>query len=94
MTGVQTCALPIWQYEPKTFPLEWDNEGRVIEAFSPDFYLPEQDIYVELTTQRQKLVWRKNKKARRLRELYPGIQVKIVYHKDFTHLLESFGVKK
>ena len=67
----------VWQYEPRTFPLQWDEDGNVTEAFSPDFYLPEQDLYVELTTQRQKLVWKKNKKARRLKELYPSVNVKI-----------------
>ncbi len=81
-----------WQYEPKTFPLQWDSEGRVTEAFSPDFYLPEQNLYVELTTQRQKLVWKKNKKARRLKELYPEINVKIIYNKDYQHILESLGI--
>ena len=82
-----------WEYEPRTFPLAWDELGRVTEAFAPDFYLPEQNLYVELTTQRQKLVWRKNKKARRLRELYPDVHVKIVYNKDFRHLIESFGIE-
>lgn len=82
-----------WQYEPKTFPLQWDSEGNVTEAFSPDFYLPEQDLYVELTTQRQKLVWKKNKKARRLRELYPEVNVKIIYNKDYRHILQSFGIE-
>jgi cytidylate kinase len=81
-----------WQYEPKTFPLQWDSEGRVTEAFSPDFYLPEQNLYVELTTQRQKLVWKKNKKARRLKELYPEVNVKIIYNKDYQHILESLGI--
>lgn len=81
-----------WQYEPKTFPLQWDSEGKVTEAFCPDFYLPDQNLYVELTTQRQKLVWKKNRKARRLKELYPEINVKIIYNKDYLHILESLGV--
>ncbi len=81
-----------WQYEPKTFPLQWDSEGRVTEAFSPDFFLPDQNLYVELTTQRQKLVWKKNKKARRLKELYPEVNVKIIYNKDYLHILESLGI--
>ena len=81
-----------WQYEPRTFPLHWDSEGRIIEAFTPDFYLPEQNLYVELTTQRQKLVWKKNKKLRRLRELYPEANAKIVYGKDYRSLLKKFGL--
>ncbi len=82
-----------WEYEPKTFPLEWDSEGNVIEAFTPDFYLPEQNTYIELTTQRQKLVWKKNKKARRLKELYPNINIKIMYNKDYQSLLNKFGLE-
>lgn len=80
-----------WKYEPKTFPVEWDAEGNVTLAFSPDFYLPQFDTYLELTTMNQKYVTMKNRKARRLKELYPGIQVKIVYKKDFQSLIERFS---
>lgn len=80
-----------WKYEPKTFPVEWDAEGNVTMAFSPDFYLPKFDTYIEITTMNQKYVTIKNKKARKLRELYPGINVKIVYKKDFHALLKRFG---
>ncbi len=83
-----------WHYEPKTFPLEWNKEGKVTKAFSPDFYLPEQDIYVELTTQRQKLVWQKNKKMRRLKELYPHIDIRIIYNKDYKGLLRKFDLEE
>jgi cytidylate kinase len=80
-----------WEYEPRTFPLEWDSDGNVTEAFAPDFYLPEQDLYLELTTQRQKLVWKKNKKIRRLKELYPEVNIKIMYNKDIKSLMRKFG---
>src|SRR5512146_2461176 len=63
-----------WQYEPLSFPLRWESD-RVSEMFTPDFYLPEQDLYVELTTRKQSLVTRKNRKMRRLRELYPDVNV-------------------
>ncbi|RJX27328.1 MAG: hypothetical protein C4554_04445 [Dethiobacter sp.] len=82
-----------WLYEPKTFPLEWDSEGNITEAFSPDFYLPEQDFYVELTTQKQKLAWKKNKKVRRLKELYPHINIKIIYGRDYRGLLQKYGIE-
>jgi cytidylate kinase len=81
-----------WLYEPKSFPLEWNSEGQIKEAFTPDFYLPDFDLYIELTTQRQKLVTYKNKKIRRLRELYPNINIKILYRKDYMNLLRKFGV--
>lgn len=81
-----------WQYEPTTFPIEWDGQGRVIASFAPDFYLTDFDLYIELTTMSQKLVTKKNRKVRRLRELYPDVNIKIFYQKDFRKLLARFGV--
>ena len=63
-----------YEYEPHTFVLERDAEGRVVEAFTPDFFLPEQGLYIELTTMKQSLVTRKNRKLRRLREQYPDVK--------------------
>lgn len=80
-----------WLYEPRTFPIEWDAEGNITQAFSPDFYLTQFDTYIELTTMNQKYVTQKNRKARRVRELYPGTNVKIVYKKDFQSLIERFS---
>lgn len=82
-----------WLYEPRTFPLVWDSEGNVTEAFSPDFYLPDFDLFIELTTQKQKLVRKKNRKVKRLRELYPQIKIKVIYSRDYMHLLQKFGVE-
>lgn len=81
-----------WDYEPTTFPLEWDRNGNVLTSFSPDFYLPEFDLYIELTTMSQKLVTKKNRKVRRLRELYPDVSIKILYQKDFRKLLYKYGI--
>ena len=81
-----------WLYEPKTFPLEWDGRGNVIVSFSPDFYLVDFDLYIELTTMSQKLVTKKNRKVRRLKELYPDVNIRIFYQKDFRALLARFGI--
>lgn len=81
-----------WEYEPTTFPIEWDSDGNVIASFSPDFYLPDFDLYIELTTMSQKLVTKKNRKVRRLKELYPDVNIKIFYQKDFRRLLHRFGL--
>ena len=81
-----------WLYEPRTFPIDWDGHGKVISSFTPDFYLIDFDVYIELTTMSQKLVTKKNRKVRRLKELYPEINVKIFYQKDFRRLLARFGV--
>ncbi len=83
-----------WEYEPRTFPIEWDKKGRVIASFAPDFYLPDLDLYIELTTMSQKLVTKKNRKIRRLRELYPDVNVKIFYQKDFRNLLLKYGLHR
>ena len=80
-----------WQYEPRSFPLRWDDGGRVAEAFTPDFYLPEQDLYVELTSMKQSLVSRKNRKLRMLRELYPEISIKLLHRCDREALLAKYG---
>lgn len=83
-----------WEYEPRTFPIEWDKDGNVMQSFSPDFYLPDLDLYIELTTMSQKLVTKKNRKVRRLRELYPDIKIKIFYQKDFKSLLVKYGLPR
>ncbi len=81
-----------WEYEPRTFPLRREDDGRIIEAFSPDFYLPDIDLYIELTTLRQGLVTDKHRKLRRMRDLYPDVQVKLLYKRDYLALLASYGI--
>jgi hypothetical protein len=80
-----------WAYEPHTFPILYDRDGAVLESFSPDFYLPDLDLYVEITTLKQRLVRKKNRKLRRLRELYPDIRIKLLYARDFRALLLKYG---
>jgi hypoxanthine phosphoribosyltransferase len=83
-----------WDYEPRSFPLQWDKDGRVIEAFTPDFYLPEFDQYVELTTMKQTLVTRKNRKIKMLRAVYPHINIQVLYQKDIQNLVFKHGLKE
>jgi hypothetical protein len=80
-----------WEYEPHTFPILWNLDGAVIESFSPDFWLPDLELYLEMTTLRQKLVRKKNRKLRRIHELYPDIRVKLFYARDFRALMLKFG---
>jgi hypoxanthine phosphoribosyltransferase len=80
-----------WEYEPDTFPILWNLDGDVVESFSPDFYLPDLDLYLEMTTLRQRLVRKKNRKLRRLRELYPDLNVKLFYARDFRALMLKYG---
>ena len=79
-----------WEYEPRTFVLEEAEDGTVIEAFKPDFYLPDQDLYVEVTVMKQSLVTRKNRKLRKLRERYPDVKIKLFYKRDIARLAERY----
>jgi len=79
-----------WEYEPRTFPLRYDDQGNILEAFSPDFYLPDSDLFVELTTMKQSLVTKKNRKVRLLREMYPDLKIRLLYQKDFEDLLFKY----
>jgi hypothetical protein len=80
-----------WEYEPHTFPILWNLDGDVVESFAPDFYLPDLGLYLEMTTLRQKLVRKKNRKLRRLKELYPDLNVKLFYARDFRALMLKYG---
>jgi hypoxanthine phosphoribosyltransferase len=79
-----------WRYEPRTFVLE-EDDGGVRSAFTPDFYLPAFDVYVEVTTLRQKLVTKKNRKVRLLRERYPDVRLIVLYQRDMVALLARDG---
>ena len=82
-----------WEYEPRTFTLEHDRDGRPVQAFAPDFYLPAYDLYIEITTLNQKLVTKKNRKARLVQELYEGVRVRVLYQRDYLHLLVKYGLE-
>jgi hypothetical protein len=82
-----------WEYEPRTFVLETDRDGNPQQAFTPDFYLPAYDLYIEITTLNQKLVTKKNRKARRVQELYPDVHVRVLYQRDYLHLLVKYGLE-
>ncbi|MBL0156407.1 MAG: cytidylate kinase family protein [Bryobacterales bacterium] len=81
-----------WEYEPRSFPIKWDEQGRVLEAFTPDFFLAESNLYVELTTMKQSLVTKKNRKIRLLREIYPHINIQVFYQKDLQDLVLKYGL--
>ena len=83
-----------WEYEPRTFVLASDVDGNPTQGFTPDFYLPAYDLYIEVTTLSQKLVTKKNGKVRRLRELHPDIRVRIIYQRDYLGLLEKYGLEE
>ena len=65
----------------------------MLSAFTPDFYLPEQELFVEVTVMRQALVTRKNRKLREVQRLYPGVKVKLFYRRDIERLAQRFGLR-
>jgi hypothetical protein len=81
-----------WKYEPTTFVLETGPDGCPTLAFTPDFYLPAFDCYLEVTTLDQRLVTKKNRKLRMLREQRPELDVRIIYQRDYHHLLVKYGL--
>ena len=81
-----------WEYEPRSFVLEEDADGRVLEAFTPDFYLSEQNCYLEVTVMKQSLITRKNRKIRKLRERYPDVTIKLFTRRDFERLAQKYSL--
>lgn len=81
-----------WQYEPRTFDLEWDDDGQVTMAFSPDFYLPDQELYIELTTLRPQLAAVKNKKMRLMAEHYPDVKIKLMKRREIRDMMVKYGL--
>jgi hypoxanthine phosphoribosyltransferase len=79
-----------WAYEPTTFAVRWGSDGQPAAFVTPDFYLPDHELYVELTTMRQRLVTRKNRKFRLLRQTYPNLHVRMLYLRDYERLHETY----
>ena len=82
-----------WDYEPTSFDIEWDESGEVTQRFTPDFYLPDFDLYIEITTLNQKLVTKKNRKVRQLRQRYPEVRCKIFYQRDYLSLVSKYDLE-
>jgi hypothetical protein len=81
-----------WEYEAHNFTLTEDDSGKAIEAFSPDFYLPDFDLYIELTTAKQKLIAYKRRKVRLLQERHPEINIKLITRDDFLRMIDKYGL--
>lgn len=82
-----------WEYEPRTFVLRTDEQGNPKESFTPDFYLPDYDLYIELTVRRANINRRKRRKIALLQALYPDIRIKLMSARDFEHLMLKYGVR-
>jgi hypoxanthine phosphoribosyltransferase len=82
-----------WEYEPRSFPIGFED-GEPSKFFRPDFYLPEDEMFIEITTMNQKLVTKKNRKVRRLKELYPEVHCKVFYQRDYLNLVVKYGLEE
>ena len=80
-----------WQYEPRSFPIQWNSGGDAVAFFTPDFYLPEYDLYIELTVAKPAMNTRKNRKIRLLREHHPQVRVKLFTRRDAQRLFSRLG---
>ncbi|HTX58982.1 MAG TPA: hypothetical protein VMH02_04830 [Verrucomicrobiae bacterium] len=80
-----------WHYEPRSFPIAWSERGEPIEFFTPDFYLPEYDLYIELTVAKPVRNTRKNRKMRLLRAHHPAINVKLFTRRDVERVFSRLA---
>lgn len=82
----------VWEYEPRCFPIGFNAEGSPDRWFKPDFYLPAQDRFIELTTRARKATQDKKTKLRLLHEHHPQVRCMILYRNDYLNLAASFGL--
>jgi hypoxanthine phosphoribosyltransferase len=80
-----------WEYEPRSFPIMWNESGRAVEFFTPDFYLPEFDLYLEVTTAKPALKTRKNRKIRLLQHHHPHVRVKLFTRRDVERVFSRLA---
>jgi len=70
-----------WTYQQKTFDLGSQN-------YTPDFYLPDGDIYIEV----KNFLWRYSKtRDRKFRKIYPGIKLTLLLKKDYLELEKKYS---
>lgn len=78
-----------WRYEPCSFPIRWHESGTIAEWFTPDFYVPDYDLFIELTVQHPRLQSRKNRKIRLLRQAYPDVTIKLFTRRDVERVFAN-----
>ena len=67
-----------WQYKPRTFAVEWDENGAFVDSFTPSFFLPARDLYVELVAPGCGLSGERVRKAWLLRYQHPEIRIEVL----------------
>jgi len=67
-----------WRYKPRTFAVEWDEEGNFIDCFTPDFFLPDYEMYVVLIAPYRSVPDGKTKRVKLLRRQHPEIRIEVL----------------
>lgn len=67
-----------WQYKPRTFAVDWDEDGNFVDCFTPDFYLSASDTYVALISPDCRESNSKLRNVKLLRRHHPEIRIEIV----------------
>ena len=74
-----------WYYEHKTFQFEFNN---YIRAYTPDFYLPDQNLYVETKAKRRDSKYDANLACTALLKKQ-GVNIEVVFMHDFYKMLKD-----
>jgi hypothetical protein len=86
VAAVLDRARIVWRYEPTRFVIDRDVRGFEREACAPDFYLPQFDLYLEVSAGSPRRLNRKRAKLRRLAQGHPAIRVELLGPREIAEL--------
>lgn len=78
-----------WQYKPRTFAVEWDEEGNFVDCFTPDFYLPANGMFIALIAPDRSASNAKTRHVKLLRRQHPEIRIELFQGTVGRHIVES-----
>jgi len=67
-----------WRYKPRTFAIEWDAEGNLLDSITPDFYLPDCRQYLALSTEQENCAASIARRLRLLNRIHPELDVRLI----------------
>ena len=76
-----------WKYEPHMIVLKEKN-GITVKGFRPDFYLPDKDLYIEISTAKNQ--GKKNRKMTMVADLYPHINIILLTNKRLERIFKRY----
>lgn len=78
-----------WRYKPRTFAVEWDEEGNFVDCFTPDFYLTANEMYIALMAPDRNVSNTKIRHVKMLRRQHPEIRIELFHGAHGRHLVET-----